>query len=136
MAKDKLDELEKRKQQLEAELASIQDELDDSIIKVRNDLGSRLNPKTIIKKFPLPIVGASVVLGFFVGHKRKNGRDGRDDSEYSSSKGEISKTLLAEVKKLATRKALSFATGYLENFLNEKRDEHLSDNTTNGSAEQ
>lgn len=133
MGKDKLDELEKRKQQLEAELANIQDELDDSIIKVRKDLGSRLDPKTIIKKYPLPIVGASVVIGFLVGHKRKNGRD---DSDYSSSKGEIRKTLFSEVKKLATRKALSFATDYLENFLNKKREEHLSDNPTNGSAEQ
>lgn len=127
-----MDELEKRKQQLETELASIQDELDDSIIKVRKDLGSRLDPKSIIKKYPLPIVGASVVLGFFVGHKRTNDRE---DSDYSSSKGEIRKTMLSEVKKLATRKALSFATDYLENFLNEKRDEHLSDSPTNGNAE-
>lgn len=132
MAREKLDKLQKRKQQLEEELASIQDELDDSIIKVRHDLGSRLDPKTFIKKYPLPIVGASVLLGFLVGHKRNNNRS---DSDFSSSKGEISKTLLAEFKKLATRKALSFATDYLENFLNKKRDEHLSEESTNGSAE-
>lgn len=129
MAREKLDELQKRKRQLEEELQSIQDELDNSIIKVRNDLGSRLDPKTFIKKYPLPIVGASVLLGFLVGHKRRT-----NGTNSTSSKGELSKTLLAEFKKIATRKALSFATDYMESFLNKKRDEHLSRKTDNGSA--
>lgn len=132
MAKKKVDELQKRKQQLEEELSSIQDELDDSIIKVRNDLGSQLDPKTFIRKYPLPVVGASVLIGFLVGHKR---RHDTTNTSSPSSKGEISKTLMAEFKKIATRKALSFATDYLENFLNKKKDEHLSDESTNGSAE-
>ncbi len=129
MAREKVDELQKRKQQLEEELANIQDELDDSIIKVRDDLGSQLDPKTFIRKYPLPIVGASVLLGFLVGHKRRN-----NSTNSISSKSELSKTLLTEFKKIATRKALSFATDYLENFLNKKRDEHLTDKPTNGSA--
>lgn len=119
MAKDEIDELEKKKQELEQQLHQIQDELDDSLDRVREDVSTSLDPKTIIRKHPLPIVGASALLGFLIGHKGRS-------SNSRSSAGEFSSALLSELKRLATRKAISFATDYIEELLDEKAEEHLS----------
>lgn len=122
MAPKKVDELEKKKQELEEELNKIQGELDNSIDQVREDVSSSLSPKNIIRNHPLPIVGASALLGFLLGHKRKS-------STVSSEKGgDFSGALLSELKRLATRKAINFATDYVENMLEEKAEEHLSSN--------
>jgi hypothetical protein len=120
MAQKKVDELEKKKQELEAELNKIQGELDNSIDQVREDVSSSLNPKNIIRKHPLPIVGASTLLGFLLGHKRKS------SAPTSDKGGDFSGALLSELKRLATRKAINFATDYVENILEEKAEEHLS----------
>lgn len=130
MSKDKIDELEQKKRELEEELERIQNVLDDSIIRVRKDLGSQLDPKKIIRRFPFPLVGASVLLGFLVGYKRNH-----SDSEQKSPRGEVSQTLFSEIKKLATRKAVHFASDYLEKLVNEKKKEHLSASQNNGSSE-
>jgi hypothetical protein len=122
MAQKKVDELEKKKQELEEELNKIQGELDNSIDQVREDVSSSLAPKNIIRKHPLPIVGASALIGFLLGHKR------RSSTSTSDKRGDFSGALLSELKRLATRKAINFATDYVENILEEKAEEHLSSN--------
>lgn len=126
MAKDHIDELEKKKQELESELHKIQGELDNSLDQVRSDVSTNLDPKNIIRKHPLTIVGASALVGFLLGHKGKS-------SSGKSSSGEFSGALLAELKRLATKKAVSFATDYVEDLIEEKAQEHLS--STNGEKE-
>ncbi len=128
MAKKELDELEKKKQELEEELRQIQDELDNSIDRVRDDVSTKLDPKAIIKKHPLPIVGTAALVGFLLGHS------GGSSQKQSSTKREFSGALLSELKKLATRKAISFATDYVEDLLEEKADKHLSG--SNGKEEE
>lgn len=119
MAKDQIDELEQKKQELEAELEHIQDELDNSLDQVRNDVSTRFDPKSIIRKHPLPIVGASALIGFLLGHNGK------------SRKSVYSNAVLSELKKLVTKKAITFATDYVEELLEKKADEHLS--SSNGT---
>lgn len=121
MAQEKIDELETKKQELEDELNKIQGELDNSIDRVREDVSSSLDPQNIIRKYPLPLVGASALLGFLIGHKNKS-------RSQKSGDGEFSGALLSEVKRLATRKAISFATNYVEELLDKKAEEHLSNN--------
>ena len=124
MAEEKVDELKKKKQELENELNKIQGDLDNSIDKVREDVSSNLNPKNFIRKYPLPIVGGSALLGFLLGHKNKRS---------SSDKGnDFSGALLSELKRLATRKAINFATDYVERVLEQKADEHLSSENNGG----
>lgn len=128
MAQEKIDELEKKKQELEDELNKIQGELDNSIDQVREDVSSSMDPKNFIRKHPLPVVGASALLGFLLGHKN------RGFSTSSSDKGgDFGGALLAEMKRLATRKAINFATDYVENILEEKVEEHLP--SKNGEEE-
>ena len=128
MSKDRLDEIEKKKRELQAELDRIQDELDHSLDEVRTDVSNRLQPAEFIKKYPLPVVGLSVLIGFLAGHRKS----GSGTSDGNSSDDGFSSALFSELKKLATRKALSFATDYIENLLNDAEREISP--TTNGSA--
>lgn len=127
MAKNKIDRLEEKKRELKAELENIQNELDQSIDGVRHDVSSKLDPVEFIKKHPLEVVGASVLAGFLAGHSGKRKRH----SDSSSDDG-ISSTLMYELKRLATKKAISFATDYFEKFLSEKKEEILT--SDNGSV--
>lgn len=123
MAKEKIDELEKKKKELQGELHKIQGELDYSLDRVRSEVSSNLNPKTFIRKYPLPIVGASALLGFLLGHKKKS-----SSKKQSSSSNGVGKLLFSELKRIATKKAVSFATDYVEELLDQKADEHLPSN--------
>jgi hypothetical protein len=127
MAKDKIDRLEEKKKELKAELENIQKELDQSIDGVRSDVSSKLDPAEFIKKHPLEVVGVSVVVGFLAGHsgKKSRGSSASSDSGFSSA-------LWYELKKLATRKAITFATEYAEQFLTDKKKEIIA--SENGSV--
>lgn len=127
MSKDKLDEIEKKKKELQAELDRIQDELDNSLDEVRSDVSNKLQPAEFVKKYPLPVLGLSVLVGFLTGHKRRASE--LPSSAARAKEDGFSYTLLSELKKIATRKAISFATDYVESLLGEKK----RDVTTTGS---
>lgn len=130
MSKNKLDEIEKKKRELQAELDRIQDELDHSIDEVRTEVSSKLQPSEVVRRYPLPIVGASILIGFFVGHDfnrpRRSGTGHSEDSIFTSA-------LWEEIKKLASKKAISFASEYVESLLEDKREHPVS--MTNGSVD-
>lgn len=128
MAKDKIDRLEEKKRELKAELENIQQELDRSIDGVRSDVSSKLDPVEFVKTHPLEVVGISVVIGFLAGHSGK----GKETGSSTSSDSGLSSALWFELKKLATRKAISFATDYAERFLTDKKEEILA--SENGSV--
>lgn len=128
MSKDKIDRLEEKKKELKSELENIQQELDRSFDGVRTEVSSRLDPVEFVKKHPLEVVGVSVVIGFVAGHSGKDSKS----KESSSSEDGISSALWYELKKLATRKAISFATEYAEKFLAEKKDKVMP--SENGSV--
>lgn len=125
MAKDKeLDQLEKKKRELKEELNLLQSQLDNSFDHVREDVSHKLDPVEFIKNHPLPVVGTAVLLGFLTGYSPKS--TGRTYS------GVFSSLMWEEIKKIATKKALSTATAYIENMLNvedEKTvDQHIGKN--------
>lgn len=132
MAQDNVDKLEQKKRELEAELDNIQNELDDSIDEVRNEVSDKLDPKSFIRKHPLPVVGGAVLLGFLFGHED----EGRSVSSTSTSSSDhkFMNTVAYELKRLATKKALSFVTDFMEQKFDDKVGEHLGE--TNGVAEE
>ena len=131
MSKDKLDEIEKKKRELQAELDRIQHELDHSLDEVRSDVSNRLQPSEFIKRYPLPVVGLSVLAGFLVGHSR---RPTQSSSESRSREDGFSSALISELKKLATRKAISFATDYIESLISDSKSDISP--SSNGSPAQ
>ncbi|SHF49289.1 hypothetical protein SAMN05443144_10984 [Fodinibius roseus] len=131
MAKDKKDKLEQKKKELEAELTHIQDELDDSIDRVRSEVSDKLDPKSFIRDHPLPVVGGAVLLGFLLGH---NDRHSPGSSTSSASDGKFTSTLVYELKRLATKKALSYVTDFMEQKIDEKAGRHFG--SSNGTTEE
>lgn len=114
MAKEKLSNLEKKKKELEQELANIQNGLDKSIDEVKEEVSTSIAPKNLIKKYPLPIVGASIVVGFLLGSNRKKSSSVSSNKVYSNrikSDSAISK----EIKRILTKKGLSLVLDYIDN---------------------
>ncbi|MDR8390129.1 hypothetical protein NC796_03185 [Aliifodinibius sp. S!AR15-10] len=130
MSNEELDEIKAKKEELEAELDRIQTELDSSIDKVRSDVSHKLKPSEIIKQYPIPVVGVSLLVGFLAGHKPKR------SSGASHTKEGFTSLLLSELKKLATRKAVTAATDYLDEFLEGKKEDLVNgvDELTNDKA--
>ncbi len=126
---EKKDKLEQKKRELEAELDSIQHELDDSIDRVRSEVSDKLDPKSFIREHPLPVVGGALLLGFLLGHK-----DRHSSGSSSASDGKFTNTLLYELKRLATKKALSFATDFMEQKIDKKAGRHFG--ASNGTTEE
>lgn len=112
---DKKNLLEK-KQELETELDHIQKALDLSLNNVRNDVEDKVNPMNFIRRHPLPVVGAAVLTGLILGYDRKRSGD-EDDDEAPFLSGMLTGALALELKKLVTRKAVRYASGYLEDLI-------------------
>ncbi len=125
MSDAKLSNLEKKKKELETELANIQSDLDRSFDDVREGVSSNMDPKNIIRRYPLPIVGASVLLGFFLGRDRKNssGLSSNTQSGSSVTNSGISR----EIKKVLAKKGLSLLLDYLDEKIAELKHKDTSD---------
>ena len=105
--------LQQKKKELEAELSSIQHELDDSLDRVRDEVSSSLSPSEHIRKHPLPAVGVAVLFGFLLGHDSDNPHDETDGSKT----GKLTSTLGYEAKRLVTRKVFSILSDYIDDIL-------------------
>lgn len=110
MAEEKLDKLEEKKKALEQELENIQEELDHSFDKVRDDVSDSLAPSEVIKRYPLPAVGISVLVGFLASHQSKSGSSGH----------EAGSLLFSEIRRLLTKKGITLASSYIEELLSEE----------------
>lgn len=112
MAEVKISDLEKKKQKLEEELIRIQGGIDKSIDEVREGVSSNMDPKNIIRKYPLPIVGASLVVGFLLGKNRKNTE--RISSKSYNTHGVSDSGITRELKRVLAKKGLSLILDYLD----------------------
>ncbi|WP_421774462.1 hypothetical protein [Gracilimonas sp.] len=113
MAKEKLSDLEKKKKELEQELANIQNGLDKSIDEVKEGVSTSIAPRNLVKKYPLPIVGASVVVGFLLGSSRKNSSS--SSSKTYSSRSQSDSAISKEIKRMLAKKGLSLVLDYIDN---------------------
>ncbi len=117
MAKS-LNKIEKKKEELKANLNRIQSDLDNSLVEVKEDVAQSLSPKEIVKKYPLHIVGASVVIGFLLGSKGS-----RKVSKTPSSGNTIVDSIGRSIKKRLAQKAIDTAMDFFEGKLSERKEE-------------
>ncbi|MDR9417069.1 MAG: hypothetical protein RI564_12360 [Gracilimonas sp.] len=122
MAKNKLSVIEKKKQELEQELSEIQNGLDKSIDDVREGVSSNLDPKNIIKKYPLPIVGASVLVGFLLGKEKKRYTD--TPSRSGKIKTEEESRIAAEIKRIVAKKGMNLLLDFIDNKISDLKRQH------------
>jgi hypothetical protein len=117
MAKTKISNLEKKKQELEQKLVSIQNGLDRSIDDVKDGVASNMDPKNLVRKYPLPIVGASILAGFLLGRERKN-YNSISSKKYSRSIDRDS-GITRELKRLLAKKGMSLLLDFIDNKVSE-----------------
>ncbi|WP_020402168.1 hypothetical protein [Gracilimonas tropica] len=118
MANKKLSEIEKKKQELEQELAEIQSGLDKSIDDVKEGVTTNLDPKNLIRRYPLPAVGASLVLGFLLGKERKKSPRIASNRSHSYSSDSESR-IASEIKRIVARKGMNLLLDYLDDKVSE-----------------
>ncbi|GAB5409279.1 MAG: hypothetical protein BalsKO_16440 [Balneolaceae bacterium] len=112
------DKINEKKKQLETNLARIQEGLDHSIDEVKGGVAESLSPKEIAKKYPLPILGVSIVLGFLLGSK-----GGFSQKEKSSSNNLVIDSISRSLKKKLTQKAVDTALDFIEGRLKEPKEQ-------------
>ncbi len=112
MSSAKVTDIEKKKQELENELVRIQEGIDRSIDEVKDEVVESLDPKAIVRKYPLHILGASVLVGFLLGKPKSKSYSG-------SSTGSL---IASELKKSLAKKGLSILGDILDHKLNSHRD--------------
>ncbi|RNC80026.1 MAG: hypothetical protein ED557_12915 [Balneola sp.] len=116
MSKSK-DPIAQKKKELKANLVRIQNDLDQSLTNVRDEVAESFTPKEIVKKYPLPVIGVSLVIGFLLGSGGGSRKSGK------SSKEGIAQSVGNSIKKKLTQKAVDAALDYVdEKFLNRKED--------------
>ena len=125
MANKKLSEIEKKKQELEQELASIQDGLDRSIDDVREGVSSSLEPKNLIRKYPLPALGASLLVGFLIGKERKN--PSRLASKERGSYSKPESRITSELKRVLAKKGMNLLMDFLDSKFSEMSERKRSE---------
>ena len=109
----KIDKIEAKKRELEANLERLQSGLENNLVNVKSDVTQSLNPTEIVKKYPLPVVGAAVVAGFLLT------RIGSSNSKKSNStKSVIADSISSSLKKRLSKKATDIVLDYIEDRLN------------------
>lgn len=111
MANDRVTEIQKKKVELENELTRIQEGLDKSIDSVREEVADSLSPKTIVRKYPLHVLGASIIIGFLIGKPK------------SVSSSNSSSLIASEIKKALAKKGLSMLGDIIDGKINSREKE-------------
>lgn len=110
MSKNKSTHLEQKKLKLKKELEEIENALDQSIGKVKEEVSNSLNPRRIIRDYPLPALAASLALGYLLGRDRKKTVSYKEEKEK-----EVKKSVLAnEIKYALTRKGIHLMLDFLD----------------------
>lgn len=110
-------QIDKKKKELQSNLVKIQEGLDHSIEEVKENVSQRLNPKEVLKKYPLQVLGASLIIGFLIG--RPENVAGRNSSSSNSITGSIGRSL----KKRITQKAVDTALDFIEEKLSDAKED-------------
>jgi hypothetical protein len=108
----KIDRIEAKKRELEADLERLQSGLESNLVNVKSDVTQSIHPTEVVKKYPLPVVGAAIVAGFLIT------RIGRGKSEKSTSnKSVIADSISSSLKKRLSKKATDMVLDYIEDRL-------------------
>ncbi len=115
----KLDNLSRKKLELEQNLERLQKGLDHSIGEVKNDVTKSLSPAETVRKYPLAVLGASVLLGFLAGRSPKSKSKVVVSGKRSSNS--VMDAVGSTLKKKLTQKAVDTALDFIEDRLSQTR---------------
>jgi hypothetical protein len=106
----KVDKVAIKKKELEQNLLRLQQDLEHNFSEVKGDVGKSVNPTKYVRKYPLPVIGTAVAIGFVMGIS------GRGKTRTKSPiKSSIAEGIGSSLKKRLSQKAVDMALDYLEN---------------------
>lgn len=108
-----LTDIQRRREQLRAELAQIEQDLEGNIDEIKSGIQQKADPRHWIKKHPLLSVGIAVGLGLFIGSAGR--------VKVNSNGGNRSTNgLTAELKRIAISRGVNAAVSGLEHYLTQR----------------
>ena len=116
----KIDRIEAKKKELEANLERLQSGLEVNLEHVKTDVTKKVNPSKLIREYPLPAVVTSIIGGLLLTRLGK-----KKPIKKESNKNLIAESLGISLKKRLTKKATDLLLDYIEerfasNFSNQK----------------
>ena len=117
----KIDRIEAKKKELEANLERLQSGLEVNLEHVKTDVTKKVNPSKLIREYPLPAVVTSIIGGLLLTRLGKK----KPIKKESNKKNLIAESLGISLKKRLTKKATDLLLDYIEerfasNFSNQK----------------
>lgn len=122
-----LKEFTQRKNKIEAELNQIQNNLDNSVTRVRDSVLHSVLPADKIRKKPFKSVGLAVLIGFAVGLPKFRGKKSSKDGAGSNRGLGVTNLMVDEIKRLAAQKA----AGYIMEMIDAKFADHFKSDDLN-----
>jgi len=111
----KIDRIEAKKRELEANLARLQSGLESNLAHVKTDVTQSISPVEVVKKYPLPVVSAAIITGFLLSRI-----GGRKSNKKTSSKSVIADSITSSLKKRLSKKATDMLLDYIEHRISTK----------------
>lgn len=118
----KIDRIEAKKKELEANLDRIQSGIESNLEQVKSDVTQSVSPVEMVKKYPLPVVGAAIVAGFML---TRIGSGTGSKEKRKSSKSVISDSITSSLKKRLAKKATDTILDYIEDRITQQKDSKL-----------
>lgn len=105
----KIDRIEAKKKELEANLERLQTGLEANLEHVKKDVTNKVIPSEVIREYPLPAVGTSIIVGLLL---TRLGR--KKPKKKESNKNLIAESLGNSLKSRLTKKATDLLLDYIE----------------------
>lgn len=121
-----------RKKRLQEELKELESSLVSSCNEIRGDLTSNMSPSFWVRRFPVPVLGAAVLLGWAWGCRPRKGASRQKNGDYESEWGRgptderrdgFVSLLFGEIKRVMTRRTVDFIVNKVEKGFEERRRE-------------
>ena len=109
----RIDKIEAKKLELESNITRLQQGLEQNISSVKGDVTQSVQPTQLVKKHPIQVVGAAVVLGFLLGYSGRN----KSKKVRISKETNITDSIVNSLKKKVTQKAVDMAMEYVDSKL-------------------
>jgi ElaB/YqjD/DUF883 family membrane-anchored ribosome-binding protein len=112
-ANQNLSDIQRRREQLKAELAQVESDLEGNIDDIKTGIQQKTDPRHWIRKNPGTSLAIAIGIGFLIGSVGR-GRSTSGNGNQSSN------SLISELKRVALSRGINVAVSSLENYLAQK----------------
>jgi ElaB/YqjD/DUF883 family membrane-anchored ribosome-binding protein len=128
-----LQEFIQRKNQIEAELNQIQNDLDNSVTRMKDSILENVIPTDRIRKKPFKSVGIAIIAGFVLGLKRVRKRKSSGNDGQAHYEPGVTHLMFDEIKRMAAQKAAGAVMDIIDKKFSERfHSSDPEDNETEG----